>query len=611
MDIEEYRKQFIDEIRFEAEHEGTAPETMFVEKTLALMEEMGEVIDPIPMSIKMRGRGNRLMAFDAYAYDEEDGTLILIASDFSNQHDNAFQLTNSRIAELFSRMFRFIEETVNGRLFDYCDEHDDAYYIGKEFKKKIELNVQLSEIKRFKFIIITNATLSWQVKNLLQPDFLDRPVELNVWTLECFYNNYVSSNNEVIEIETKDFGFEHIRSIEAERNECFDYNVYLGFLPGQFLANIVHKYGSRLFQRNTGSPVKFVHKVMRGIYDTAVHNPNKFLALNNGIVAVTQSIRISNNCEISSFKDFQIVDGSQTAYALAKAVYYKEKDNIDHVFVPMKLIVIKAIDEFSRNKADSLTNDISICTQKVIIKNPSNINSNHPFNILMQGLSRKVKAPAVNGSPYQTTWFYERCQDEWDREQVFMTSLQKQSYCLMTPKKQVISKEKLARCVNAFLQQPQHSCKGSMLSYNHFLQQIDILYKDLHNQIDVAFFKKCVCQVILYDSLDSLVRSSSWYSPQGSAKAWIVPYTIAKLMSLIPADKEVNWAYIWKHQNIYPELSDELTKLAYVTNTCIREIAGKNSIRETSKLESTYLTFKDTPYELSTKFKETLITKQQ
>ena len=62
---------------------------------------------------------------------------------------------------------------------------------------------------------------------------------------------------------------------------------------------------------------------------------------------------------------------------------------------------------------------------------------------------------------------------------------------------------------------------------------------------------------------------------------------------------------------IYQELSDELTKLAYVTNTCIREIAGRNSLRETSKLESTYLKFKDTPYELSIKFKETLISKQQ
>ena len=47
MDIEEYRKQFIDEIRFEAEHEGTDPESIFVEKTLNELEEIGELNDPI------------------------------------------------------------------------------------------------------------------------------------------------------------------------------------------------------------------------------------------------------------------------------------------------------------------------------------------------------------------------------------------------------------------------------------------------------------------------------------------------------------------------------------------------------------------------------------
>lgn len=59
MEIEEYRKQFIDELRFNAEHEGTEPETQFIEKTLNDLEEIGELNDPIPMSVEMRGARNR------------------------------------------------------------------------------------------------------------------------------------------------------------------------------------------------------------------------------------------------------------------------------------------------------------------------------------------------------------------------------------------------------------------------------------------------------------------------------------------------------------------------------------------------------------------------
>ena len=67
MNIEEFRIQFIDELRFKAEHECTEPETQFIERTLEELEEIGELNDPMPMSIEIRGRKGRIMAFDAYA----------------------------------------------------------------------------------------------------------------------------------------------------------------------------------------------------------------------------------------------------------------------------------------------------------------------------------------------------------------------------------------------------------------------------------------------------------------------------------------------------------------------------------------------------------------
>lgn len=82
MEIEDYRKQFMEQLRFDAEHEGTAPETQFIEKSLEILEETGDVSDAMPISVEIRGKRNRLMAFDAYAYDEADGALIMIASDF-------------------------------------------------------------------------------------------------------------------------------------------------------------------------------------------------------------------------------------------------------------------------------------------------------------------------------------------------------------------------------------------------------------------------------------------------------------------------------------------------------------------------------------------------
>lgn len=122
----------MEQLRFDAEHAGSEPEAQFIEKSLDLLEEIGDVTDPMPMSIEMRGRRNRRMAFDAYAYDEADGALVMIASNFVNEIDNTPTLTNTQIDELYSSMRNFIDESVNGDISAYCDESDSAINVAKE-----------------------------------------------------------------------------------------------------------------------------------------------------------------------------------------------------------------------------------------------------------------------------------------------------------------------------------------------------------------------------------------------------------------------------------------------------------------------------------------------
>ena len=102
----------MEQLRFDAEHEGSAPDAQFISKALELLEEIGDVSDPMPISIEMKGRRGRIMSFDAYAYDEADEALVMIVSDFVNEIDNVPTLTNTRIDELFMRMRNFIEARV-------------------------------------------------------------------------------------------------------------------------------------------------------------------------------------------------------------------------------------------------------------------------------------------------------------------------------------------------------------------------------------------------------------------------------------------------------------------------------------------------------------------
>lgn len=611
MDIEEYRKQFIDELRFNAEHEGTEPETQFIEKYLSDLEEIGELNDPIPMSVEMRGSRNRLLAFDAYAYDEADGALILIASDFTNERDSTPTLTNSRIEDIYTHLLNFLDECVQGNISKYCDDSDPALIIANEFRKKIGKGLLSTEILRFKFFILSNATLSKQVKNLSKPKFLGRPVELNVWTLERLYQTFASNSSEIIEIDTTDFGCDGIQCLKADIGVDSKYDAYLGIVSGKFLADIYLKYGSKLLQGNVRAFLSVRGKVNKGIRDTIINHPENFFTFNNGIAVVARSVTFSaDKTQIVHFKDLQIINGGQTTASLANAIIKKEaRYGMDNLYVPMKLTVLNVENDLSEEQVEqynSITKTISQCANSQNAVSEADFFSNHPFHVLMEKLSKKVMAPPVNGNPYQTIWFYERSRGKWEQEQMKLTPAQKKKFCEMHPKNQVIKKEKLAKCYNTILMNPHQVCQSSAINFNRFAGVIEKIYDENRDSINEDFFRKCVSSVILFDTLDGLISKASWY-PKGGNKAQIVPYTIAKLMTLIPKGKDIDWRYIWQKQTLYPELAEELLRLAYCTHNFLMDQANGGIVRTISRTQAVWKNFQDYKYTLGETFLSTLV----
>lgn len=94
---------------------------------------------------------------------------------------------------------------------------------------------------------------------------------------------------------------------------------------------------------------------------------------------------------------------------------------------------------------------------------------------------------------------------------------------------------------------PHQVCQSSAINFNRFAGVIEKIYDENRDSINEDFFRKCVSSVILFDTLDGLISKASWY-PKGGNKAQIVPYTIAKLMTLIPKGKDIDWRYIWQNK---------------------------------------------------------------
>lgn len=615
MEVSEYRQQFLEELRLRAEHYGTEPEVQFIAKMLENLEDIGELTDAMPMSIEKRGRRGRIMAFDAYAYDEADGALILIISDFSNLKDNSSTLTNTRINELYAHMQNFIDESVNGQISDYFDDSDPAINVAKEFRKKIGKNLAQSEIMRFKFYILSNAVRSQGVKNITQEDFLDRPSELVLWTIDRIYQTFASDSSEIIELDTNKFGCPGIPCVKADLGQNREYDAYLGIIPGRFLADIYIKHGSKLLQGNVRAFLSVRGKVNKGIRETIIKHPESFFTYNNGIAIVARSVEFSpDGKRIVHFKDPQIINGGQTTASLANAIIKKEvSHNMETLFVPMKLTVLNVDDDMSEEqieKYNRITKKISECANSQNAVSEADFFSNHPFHVLMEQLSRKVMAPPVNGKPYQTIWFYERSRGKWEQEQMKMSQSDKNKFCEMHPKSQLIKKEKLAKCLNSVYMNPHQVCQSSAINFSKFATVIEKKYDEDRNSINEDFYRRCVDSVIIFDSLDTLISKAEWY-PKGGNKAQIIPYAISKLFTLIPQDKDIDWRTIWQKQSLYPELAEELMCIAYAAHKYLLDVAGGGIVRTISRTQKTWDDFKEMKMSLSEPFKRTLISKEE
>lgn len=614
MDIEEYRIEFLNTIRNEASIEGTDVDDLFVSSTLTQLEEMGEIIDPYPFSCEMKGSKNRSLGFDAYGYDDADGSIILFISDFQNTIDKT-TLTNSRITELYNKMRYFIEEVHSGSIKKYCDDSSPVLNIAKEFKTRIGKGSLDSSVLRFKFYILTNSVLSVHVKSIDQEDLLERPVRLNLWTLERFYQTKLSNSYEAIKIVCDDFGNDGIQCLKANLGESSLYDSYMAIVPGRFLADIYLKYGSRLLEGNVRAFLSIKGKVNKQIRKTIVgNNPENFFTYNNGIAVVAHSVTLSDDkSRIVSFDDFQIINGGQTTASLASAIIKKEASDINFskIFVPMKLTVLNVesdMTEEEESRYGQITQNISRCANSQNAVSDADFFSNDPFHVVMEQMSLKYYAPPVGSSPHQTVWYYERSKGAWEQMMMKMTESERNKFKLRSPKNQVVKKEKLAKCLNTIMKNPHEVCAGSAKNMKTFANIILDLYEKSRDEINEVFFKKSIASVILFDSVDKIVNKSPWY-PKGGNKAQIVPYTISKIIQLFPKGYDLDWMRIWQKQMLYAELVHQIEIIAEQAHKFMLKSDGV-IVREYSKKAATWKKFSDdTRIVLTDEFKSTLINK--
>lgn len=299
--------------------------------------------------------------------------------------------------------------------------------------------------------------------------------------------------------------------------------------------------------------------------------------------------------------DFQIINGGQTTATLADAVLKKTNINLDGIYVPMKLTVIE--DRETENEDgvrfyDQMVQAIARYANSQNKVTAADLFSNDPFHIWMEKMSKKCLAPPAKYA-IPTGWYYERSRKKYQQEQVKLRGDELKRFLKKFPKDQVITKEQLGMYLTTVACKPHIVSKGKNWVMKEFGNDISREYRGHNNIFNEFYFKKGICAAIIFRTVDNYLESNKdsekrptgfWYKV-GGYKLNIVPYTIAKILSKIPAGYSLNWNAIWQKQALSPAFMREIEIMTKQTNDFICDSHGM-IVTEYCKRESTWEDYK-------------------
>lgn len=652
---QEYKQEFLDSLRADSAINGSDTQDEFLSCTLGMLEDFDEVQSPQKVGFgDKRCSGQHVMRIDAYAFDETDHSLELFINDFQDAYETG-NLTGSRVDELYWLMYYFLNEVCNGKIANYFDDSDDALKIAALIKRRMNaIGDDPEQILKIRMFILMNKELSTDIlnRNLLETkirktkgsktvkstkkikkaDFNGKPLEINIWNLERFYEKEKSFSSDPIVIDFRnDYSCDGIPCIKGNIGENLGYEAYIAIIPGKLLSEIYIEHGSKVLEGNVRAflGTSGSKSVNSGIRRTINTEPDKFFTYNNGIATTAADVETEEKdgqLYITKIVDLQIINGGQTTASLAEAVLKKTNPELNGIFVPMKLTVID--DRETENEEgvrfyDQMVQNIAKYANSQNKVTAADLFSNDPFHIWMEKMSKKIFAPAIHYS-VPTGWYYERSRKRYEQEQFKLKSeTDRKRFRAKYPKEQLITKEQLGMYLTTMKEQPNIVAKGKNFVIKEFNTIISQDYKTNKGCFNEFYFKKCICAAIIYRTVDNYLESHKdsarkptgfWYKA-GGYKLDIVPYTIAKIIHSVPAGFTLDWNYIWNRQDLSPAFMHEIEMVTKMTNDFICDSHGV-IVTEYCKRPETWVSYRDNVrYTPSEKFLSELmpesITKEQ
>lgn len=551
--LDSFAEDLVQDIIAWSEANSTSTHDAFVEHVLSSLETAGHITDWSIGYYRSRG-----MEISGYGLNEDLGTLDLFVAQFRQQPLLA-KIGTADLTALAKRAVGFAAKAREGlakQLDKATEAYDAAQAVADAFKTATGVRV---------FILTNDVSTVRRIRS----SFGDLPVAVEIWDLQRLHRLETSGQlHEPIAVTFAD-PLPYLSTPTTDEN----YSVFLTIIRGDVLAQIYNDYGTRLLELNVRSFLQLKGAVNRGIRETLVHVPERFLAYNNGISATASKVELRDLGGVSGIRrihDLQIVNGGQTTASIHSS-FVKNESDLSKVFVQMKLTVVdpehllEVVPEISR---------FSNTQNKVTVVDFS---SNDPYHVELEKLTRTLWAPAVAGSGQETKWFYERARgqyaDSLNRER---TPARQRAFKVQYPLKQKFAKTDVAKWVNSWECKPWMVSRGAEKNFRAFMAELD----GTTPTRNIDYVRQLLAMGILFRATEKIVTQQAF----GGYRANIVTYSIAKLA--LATGQRVDLERIWRYQYVTDATAEALAEISRIANKIITQPIGGTHVGEWTKKEA-------------------------
>ncbi len=300
------------------------------------LEEAGIFTLPQPSYFRFE-RGNVAAEVHAYACDTEDDVIALFycvdatADVPLGQPATACGTGKDLLDRAFRRMEAFVKLAQSERIAQ-IEESQPARELVELVKNASAQNISIE------LNVLTTGLVSDRASVARESDSYRR----EIWDLLRLERLCGGNRDGSITIDfPRDFGTTLPCLLTPKSMDGLQ--VLLTCIPGQLLADIYNTHRTGLLERNVRTFLQFTGKVNKGIRETVLTEPQRFLPYNNGLSATAGDVDFEvlqgNLGQIRIVKDFQIVNGGQTTASIASCAR-RDKADLQNVSVPMKLTVV-------------------------------------------------------------------------------------------------------------------------------------------------------------------------------------------------------------------------------------------------------------------------------